>query len=215
MWVHCNTPPLEHKVKRFVNLQSLNISLLSGRDAKSYALELAKLRINVFRSFPYLYDGDLTYESHYLDTYFQAKSARVVACFDSRALVGASTVVGLKDESEDFAEPFLKHGLDPNDVMYFGESMLLPEYRGLGVGKRFFEERLKYAQNSRAKWAAFCAVVRADDHPLRPIDYKPLDGLWLQFGFEPVKDLTTKISWRQIDSLDQVKNSLQVWIKKL
>jgi hypothetical protein len=83
------------------------------------------------------------------------------------------------------------------------------------VGKLFFEERLKYARLSGATHAAFCAVVRAEDHPLRPKGYRPLDGLWLQFGFEPVKDLFVKMTWRQVDSLDQVKNSLQVWIKKL
>ena len=53
----------------------LRLERLSGDKLNQYIPELAELRIRVFRDFPYLYDGDLTYEEKYLQTYFQYKNA--------------------------------------------------------------------------------------------------------------------------------------------
>jgi hypothetical protein len=47
------------------------------------------------------------------------------------------------DETDDVQAPFIQNGFDLNEIFYFGESILKPEYRGLGLGHLFFDEREK------------------------------------------------------------------------
>ena len=63
--------------------------------------DLARLRITVFRAFPYLYDGDMDYERRYLATYLEADGAFVAGAFDGDELVGAATAapLGMKRSS--------------------------------------------------------------------------------------------------------------------
>ncbi|MBK1673911.1 hypothetical protein CKO35_11450 [Ectothiorhodospira shaposhnikovii] len=44
---------------------TLHIERLAGPQATPWLPELARLRISVFRAYPYLYDGDTGYEENY------------------------------------------------------------------------------------------------------------------------------------------------------
>jgi len=194
----------------------VQIKTLNGSEAQTYLDALAGLRIAVFRDFPYLYDGDLDYERKYLATYFRSPDARVVLCLDGDKVVGASTAIPLAQEDEAFQRPFLAAGHAVDEVMYFGESVLLRDYRGRGVGKSFFEERLAHARSTPGiKRAAFCAVVREKQHPLMPASHRPLDGLWQSFGFHPALGLECQLSWKQIDETHESLKTLQFWIREL
>jgi uncharacterized protein (DUF58 family) len=61
---------------------------LSGEAVCPYLRELGGLRIAVFREFPYLYDGDLDYEEHYLETYVNSPRSLVVLLSDLLAPIG-------------------------------------------------------------------------------------------------------------------------------
>ena len=78
----------------------LRLERLSGDKLNQYIPELAELRIRVFRDFPYLYDGDLTYEEKYLQTYIEAPDSVIVLAFDGDHVVGASTGIPLKYETD-------------------------------------------------------------------------------------------------------------------
>ena len=41
------------------------IESVRGREIKNYLDDIASLRINVFKEFPYLYDGCINYERKY------------------------------------------------------------------------------------------------------------------------------------------------------
>ena len=196
--------------------QGLQIEILDATAAKQYLEDLARLRMTVFRDFPYLYDGDLVYERKYLENYFKSSGACVVLCRDGGKVVGASTVIPLKDEDDALKNPFKEAGHSIDGIMYFGESVLLSDYRGRGVGKVFFQERIKHVQNtSGIKHAAFCAVQRPTDHPLRPKGYQSLDGLWQSFGFQAVPGLTCSMSWKQIDESTESPKTLQFWMRDI
>ena len=50
-------------------MAGVSIQRFVGRQVQPYIQELARLRIEIFRDFPYLYEGDLDYEAQYLQTY--------------------------------------------------------------------------------------------------------------------------------------------------
>ncbi len=91
--------------------------------------------------------------------------------------MGAATAAPMADHAAEFAAPFRACGIDLADVYYFGESVLLPEWRGHGIGHAFFDRREARARELGFPLASFCAVIRPADHPARPAGYSPLASL--------------------------------------
>ena len=132
---------------------------LTGPDIDAVLGDLAELRIEVFREWPYLYDGDLGYEQRYLATYRESSGAVIVAAFSEGQLVGAATGTPMEDHADAFGNAFAGTGIDLPDVFYCAESVLLPAWRGQGAGHVFFELREEHARALGRSLVAFCAVV--------------------------------------------------------
>ena len=182
--------------------QPIEIRVLTGASPalRDHVPDLARLRIEVFRAFPYLYDGTLEYETRYLQTYLDCPDSVVVLALDEGRVVGAATAMPLEQETEEFQEPFVRSGIDPASVFYCGESVLLPAYRGRGIYRHFLAERERHARAlGRFDRMTMCAVVRPVDHPRRPPDYVPLDDVWTHFGYVPRPDLVASFEWKDLD----------------
>jgi GNAT superfamily N-acetyltransferase len=176
--------------------------------------DLARLRVTVFRDWPYLYAGDEGYERRYLARYARGDSI-VVSAFDGDRMVGAATGMPLTDHADDFAAAFEGSGIDMNDVFYCAESVLLSEYRGQGAGHAFFDRREAHAVRLGFGKVAFCGVVRPADHPDRPEGYRPLDGFWRARGYAPVPGVVAHFGWRDIGAAEETKKPLQFWMRSL
>ncbi|WP_306050067.1 GNAT family N-acetyltransferase [Oceaniradius stylonematis] len=188
---------------------------LARNEIASRLDDLARLRITVFRAFPYLYDGDMDYERRYLATYLEADGAFVAGAFDGDELVGAATAAPLGEHKAEFAEPFAARGLDPDDFFYFGESVLLADYRGQGVGVGFFDLREAEARRQVFTQCLFSAVVRPANHPLRPAGYVPLDAFWRKRGYQPLDGLSTSYAWKDIGETAETEKPMEYWVKAL
>ncbi len=194
----------------------MTILSLKGEQIAEFCDPLGELRIKVFADWPYLYRGNLNYERTYLKTYFESHHSMAYLIFDQEQLVGATTAILLTDEKENIKKPLIEREFDPMKVIYFGESILLPAYRGQGWGKVFMDKRLEFAAEiPQVLWATFCSVLRPDDHPLKPKDYRPLTQFWLQQGFQPVDGLTTDIEWLDCDQASPTVKPLQFWLKNI
>ncbi len=196
--------------------QAINVIRCSGQALEEYIDNLARLRIEVFRDFPYLYDGDLDYEQNYLQTYIRCEQAVIVLALDGDKVIGASTGIPMQYESEEFIKPFPEHGYDPERIFYCAESVLKKEYRGLGLGVRFFEEREAHARELGGfDYFSFCCVDRPADHPLRPDNYVPLDKFWTKRGYSKQPELVTYYDWKDIDVEEETSKSMTFWLKKV
>lgn len=188
--------------------------ILTG-DAVAGALDdLARLRIGVFRDWPYLYDGDVDYERDYLTAY-QSPGAVVVAAYDGTRMVGAATGAPMEHHAGDFAAAFAARAEPLDQIYYCAESVLLPEYRGHGLGHAFFDGREAQARALGRRYSAFCSVIRPADHPLRPAEYRPLDGFWRKRGYAPLPGVIAGFDWKDIGEAAQTRKSLQFWMKSL
>jgi GNAT superfamily N-acetyltransferase len=194
----------------------MQIRIVHGDAVQPHVADLARLRISVFRAFPYLYEGSPDYEATYLSTYARSPESLFVLAFDGERIVGASTGVPMADETDAFKVPFVKGGFDPQRIFYFGESVLLPDYRGRGIGVRFFEEREAYARRlDRFASCCFCAVERPEDHPMRPADYQPLNAFWEKRGYRHHPDLHTTFTWKDVGQSEETAKPMSFWIKAL
>ena len=193
----------------------LTYRALRGAELETALEDVAQLRITVFRDWPYLYDGDVAYEREYLSAYRGNDAAILVGAFDGDQLVGASTGTPLTDHADDFSAAFAASGLDLGQIFYCAESVLLPEYRGTGAGHRFFDLREDHARNLGFEKICFCAVVRPDDHPLKPQSYRSLDPFWRARGYTPLGGVIARFSWKDIDQPAETDKPLQFWLRHL
>lgn len=195
---------------------TLRFTRLSGAAIAPHLDGLARLRIGVFREFPYLYDGDTAYEHKYLQTYVASRHSLVVLVHDGDALVGATTSLPMCDETDEFQRPFRDAGYDTARVYYCGESVLDAHYRGRGVYKHLFHAREQHARDLGGfALSTFCCVQRPARHALRPADYAPLDAVWQHFGYREQAQLTTQYIWKDIDEAQPSAKSMRFWIKPL
>lgn len=194
---------------------ALRIEALTGAALEAALDDVARLRIEVFRAWPYLYDGGLAYERDYLQSYRNSARAVVVGAYDGDVLAGASTGAPLADHAEDFAAAFEGTGLDLAEIFYCAESVLLPAYRGQGAGHGFFDAREAHARRHGFRKSAFCGVQRPMDHPLRPADYAPLDPFWRKRGYQPLVGAVAQFSWKDLDQPEETPKPLQFWIRDL
>jgi GNAT superfamily N-acetyltransferase len=199
-----------------VQRNMIRIEVFAGQAIVPHLPALARLRMEVFRAWPYLYDGSLANEEKHLASFAASPRAALVVAFDGDEAVGCSSCLPLMDEDRTIAAPFVAGGFDPKRFFYFGESVLLSVYRGHGIGVAFFREREAHARRvSDCDYACFCAVQRPDDHPLRPAGAVKLDEFWRKRGFTPYPDLTCTMEWKQVDTNRKVANRLSFWIKSL
>lgn len=194
----------------------ITLKRFTGPAIEPYLAGLARLRIQVFREFPYLYNGSMAYEEKYLRTYARSPESLFVLALAGDAVIGAATGVPMAHETDEFRQPFVAHGLNPEKVFYFGESVLQKSFRGQGIGVRFFEEREAYARElDRFELTAFCAVERPANHPRRPAGYVPLDQFWARRGYSKHPELTTHFSWQELDETTETPKPMVFWLKRL
>ncbi|MBD3728886.1 MAG: GNAT family N-acetyltransferase [Sphingomonadales bacterium] len=194
---------------------SVAIERLEGAALADALGDLAKLRIAVFAAWPYLYDGDEEYERDYLTEFAAAPGSVLIAARDGQRIVGAATASPMGSQKAEFREPFEKLGIDTSRLFYFGESVLLPEYRGQGIGHAFFDWREAAARAAGASHAAFAAVIRPDDHYARPTDYRPLDDFWRGRSYAPVAGLVTELAWKEHGEAEESPKPMQYWMREL
>lgn len=193
---------------------SVTVRPLTGAEIGAALADLAQLRIKVFAAYPYLYDGDAAYEAEYLAEYAAAADAVLVAAFDGERIVGAATAAPMIHQKAEFREPFAARGLDVDRLFYFGESVLLPEYRGQGVGHAFFDHREAQAKACGATAACFAAVIRPDDHPAKPAGYVPHDAFWTKRGYAVVPGLVTELAWKEHGEEGESLKAMQYWLRE-
>ena len=194
----------------------VTVETLSGPALDAALPDLARLRIEVFRAFPYLYDGTEAYEASYLRTFAAARDAIVAAARDPNGrIVGCATGSALDGHHAEFAHALSGSGLDPASVFYCAESVLQPGFRGQGLGHAFFDAREAHARARGYQVSCFCAVIRPESHPLKPEGYTPLDAFWRRRGYAPVEGAVASFSWKDMGETAETSKPMQLWVRKL
>ena len=144
------------------------------------------------------------------------KDAIAVASFDHNTLIGISTGYPFIYDAENLKQMLSSHGRNPAEYFCFGESVLRKSYRGLGIGKRFFEEREAHvAKLNRYKYICFYTSMRPVNDPKRPADYRSLAPFWQSMGYVEHPELIGEISYQEIGEKEQSLKKMVFWIKDL
>ncbi len=173
-----------------------------GSAIQPYLNSIARLRLEVFRDFPYLYESTLEDEIAVVQAHIRCPNAIAVLVFDGSTVVGVSTGMPAGQKEADFQKVLLENGLAPHRSYYFSESVLLKQYRGRGIGHHFYDLREDHVKNLKScDSICFFTVPRPTNDPERPADYLPLSEFWTKRGYV----LYTHVQWHH----------KTLWIKKM
>lgn len=198
----------------------IEILSLKSKEILPYREVLFRLRVDVFKEFPYLWEGTIEDErnSVYTKAFLNSEDAIMIVAKDKRTnnVIGLSTGNTFKNELPLLQDIFLQKGINTADYFYFRESMILPEYRQQGIGKLFFQERERLArQHSEIKYLTFFGVERSDNHPRKPINHRFPYQLWSSQGFIKRADISHEFEWKQVGEQEKTKNTIVFWVKKI
>lgn len=191
------------------------VRVLSGDAILPWLDAVAQLRMAVFREWPYLYAGDAQYERDYLSRYARSAGSVFVLATAGESVVGAATGLPLRDEDPAFQAPFVDQDVAVARVFYFGESVLLPQWRRHGIGHRFFDLREAHARAlGDFDMTAFAAVDRAEDDPRRPGDHHDNAVFWHKRGYVRQPGMTMLLRWDEVNVGD-VPHPMTFWTRPL
>lgn len=196
---------------------SLQIVRIAQKDLAPLLSRITDIRMAVFSSWPYLYDGNLDDEHKYLQHFTHDPESLVVGAFDSEALVGISTASRWETHPENLLSylPGDWRAVPVTDILYLAESVLYEAYRGFGAGRAFFREREAFAREIGRRYVAFAAVVRDPNDPRRPIGYRDLVPWWRRLGYAPIPNALCEMEWKDHGRDKAHTHHLQVWMKEL
>ena len=197
-------------------MSAIRIETLTDPADRLAALDnLARLRIAIFRHWPYLYDGSLDYERRYLGHFIEGPGATLIVARNGDEIVGVATASPMSGQHGAFRSPLEALGHDVSQLFYFGESVLRPAYHGQGIGHAFFDAREAAARTAGAQAACFCAVVRPADHPLKPAHARDLTSFWRKRGYAPLDGVVAHYDWKDIDQPEESSHPMHYWHRTL
>lgn len=194
---------------------ALEVRALADHEIEAALPALGQLRAHLFREWPYLYDPQESFERDYLRALGSTEGAALIVALDGQDVVGAATASPLAVQEADLIRPLAGAGWDIPATFYFGESLLLPAYRGRGIGHIFFDLREQQARAAGARHTIFGSVIRPASHPARPSDYSPLDPFWRRRGYRPLVDIRCALLWQDKAAALETPHPMQLWHRDL
>src|SRR6267154_1949937 len=93
-------------------MTDIHVRSFSGASLKTYLHSVAKLRLEVFKEYPFFEEPDLDREAQFLRKIFSNKDSIGVLIFDNTTLVGASLGYLLSLEEPSLQRPFKERNFD-------------------------------------------------------------------------------------------------------
>lgn len=190
----------------------IKIDVYIGKEIEPFLDLLSEWRVKFFKEPPYLYVGTIESDKEHTRDYLVDERSTVAIARSEDQIVGISTGIPLNSQSnfiKVLQSLFRSNHKDPSSYYYFGEVMILPEYRGQGLTRKLFKAQEKLAVQWGYQNAALLTVVREN--------YFDLDNMWQHLGYTKT-EMELIVNWPTIQKDGSVRNSdnrMPVWIKKL
>lgn len=197
-------------------LSGYDFAILQEEEFYACSDELAALHIDVFREYPYLYDGSLEVEKRYLAQYLSTKNRLIIVAKDGERVIGALTGIPLNESFGDCRSFFVERNIPMDSIFYVGEMTVDKEYRKKWIGARMYELFEQFVrENTTYHQIGFFAVVSPEDDPRRTSDYFCLDEIYVRKGFVQQPGMVAQFSWKEIGNENESCHPMIFWIKKL
>lgn len=196
-------------------VKEITEQLLTGAAIADVLEDLATLRLDIFREYPYLYEGRREDELNYLGTYAKTPDACVILAYDGMTVIGAVTGMPLVHEDAQLLDAFAGTTIPLEEIYYVGELLFRSAFRNCGLGQKLLARLESHIHSLGHYRTLTCATVELPaDHPLRPHDYIPITRFLARTGFVRLPGVTTHFTWLETDGVKR-DHPMQFWSKDL
>ena len=191
-----------------------------GDDLKELIPEISKARLELFKEFPYLYEGTYEDELKYLNEFVNNPKSIILTVHKENKLIAFVTATAVEsgfELTEAIKDLMQKQGLDTSKYFYISEMMVYPEFRSFELQNQLKKDIENYARENSYTMTCFLSVFRENNHPLRPQDYKEISRLW-KFNKYRKTNISVKFEWNTVQKDSEAKlmnNQLDLWEKEL
>lgn len=193
---------------------SLRFDRRLGEDIAPLLPDIVRLRHQLLREWPVLRAEEWEAERDDLSAGFGSPRALAVLVWQGVRLVGVAAGLPMADEVRELRRPLTVAGTDPRTAFFLDHALLLPEFRGQGVGRRLFAEREEHALGLGYRWAVLAATERSPADPRQPAGWVPLDGFWRRLGYRPTATLAS-LTWKEVGEAMPSPKPVRLWRKAL
>ena len=196
--------------------EDITIKVLRGQEMIPYLETAAEWRIKEFKSFPYLYQGNLEYESMYMHECEKNPEAILIVGERNNEILGFTTGIPIGTMS-DLLQSLRNKLPNAHEYYYLAECIFAPTVRGRGFaqkGIKLFEE---VVDELGYKKICFLTVIRDENHPLKPQRYLNKDPIWSRWKYQKT-DLILEFPWPTIQadgSVIDFLNPMRFWEKDI
>lgn len=178
------------------------------------------MSLEVYREYPYLYDGTVESETDYFEFYARNAHAIMLVAKDDTTdtPVGYAVGIPLSDETPKKQHPFIATGRDPREYLLIVEFLVAPAFRHHGIARTMytlFEEHI-ISQLPQYRYITAFGIER-DNNPnwYTPQSHDPLYALERHCGWQRHGELTFLATWQDVGTAEPVTKKLVFWIKSL
>jgi hypothetical protein len=195
---------------------SINIEVLKGTEVIPYLQKLAELRIDFYRNYPYLYEGNITDEKAYLSMYAKSKDSLLVIAKNGDDIVGAVTGIPMLESKEENKQLFAQKQIPAEHIFYLGELVLSQDYQNNTIQESLYLQ-LENAVKELEKYSllAVCEIERSPDDTKKPVSAFSSEVIWTGRGFTKQPQLYTTDAWKDVGDLEKSDHHLFFWYKAL
>lgn len=186
--------------------QSIHVETFQGKDIAVHSQEIVNLCNQIYREYPYFYNGDDAEYTAYLKTYSQSENAVITLAFDGDIVVGLAAGIPMTDTREFYQQTLKDHRFDLLSIFYLGEFGLHPAYKDQGIEEAMYQTIEDFARHDgRFKAVYVWELDKPADSELKPAGFLPRDDFWENLGFKKHPRLEFEILWTNIG--DDVESS--------
>ncbi len=188
----------------------VQVILCQNAAIEPYIDDIARLRIEIFREYPYLYEGDYPTEANYLRKFVDVRDTMAVLLEDDGAIAGALTGLPLRcEDPQTILAPWA--GEDIERHYYFSDALLLPAYRGHGYSTLLIDAAYRALREmGRYDTITLASIERTGVEP--PGGYRSVTELWQKLGFTAT-DKVCMIPWLDTGDDTASEKPLRFWMR--
>jgi GNAT superfamily N-acetyltransferase len=188
---------------------NLLIRFLKGSEILPYQEEIAKLNIEVFKEYPYFYDGNLQEQIEFHKIYVNSPEGVAFLAEIDGHCVGVALGIPMTHFLPDYQKALTSKGIFLEGIFYLGEFIIRKDYRHQKIGYQLYEKLKAYAK-TKYKNLLYSEVVPTSDPP---VGYRSIQTLFKDFSLLP--NVSCEFSWKELGTNQLIPHTMVFWMQDL
>lgn len=196
--------------------KNIRIETLKGNEITPYYDEMIHFCHQIYRSYPYFYNGEDSEYAAYLKAYSQSNETIICLAFDDQEMVGLAIGTPMSKTRALYQQVLLEKGYDISSFFYLGEFGLKPSYWGMGIEDSLYSHIEQFAKAEGVYEKIGCWEIKSEFHAFPPSPSYTLTKEFLEkVGFTYHPDLNFQICWTHVGDIHETAHSAVYSLKHL